>query len=212
MFASQLIASIWSAIVQIVVMNWALGHIPDVCSRDQENEYTCPGARVFFTSSIVWGAIGPGRIFSGDATYASLQWFWLVGAVTPVITWLFARRWPKSLWRYVNMPVIYGGSGMLPPASVYIYLCWGVVGIVFNRFIRRRFTGWWLQYNFITSAALDCGLIISTIVIFFTLYLTSAAHPNWWGNTTALQTLDLNETAISSILPKGKTFGPAHWA
>jgi OPT family small oligopeptide transporter len=211
MFSSQVIASIWSAIVQICVMNWALGNIPDICEPDQANNYTCPGSRVYFTASVIWGAIGPARIFSGNALYSSLQWFWLVGAATPVLTWLLARRWPKSIWRYVNVPVIYGGSGALPPASVYIYLCWGMIGTIFNFFIKRRYTGWWLQYNYITSAALDCGLIISTLVIFFTLYLTETKHIDWWGNTVNMETLDMMVQAVKTRVEPGQTFGPTEW-
>lgn len=61
MFWSQLVASVWSAIVQIAVMNWALGTIPNVCADDQADNYTCPNGRVFFTASVIWGAIGPAR-------------------------------------------------------------------------------------------------------------------------------------------------------
>ncbi|KAF4504162.1 hypothetical protein G6O67_008349 [Ophiocordyceps sinensis] len=211
MFASQLVASIWSAIVQILVLNWAIHHIPDVCSPEQPNNYTCPNGRVFYTASVVWGAIGPARIFSHGAAYASLQWFWLVGAATPIISWLLARRWPKSIWRYVCTPVIYGGTGLLPPATVYIFLCWGVVGVIFNYFIKRRYMGWWLQYNYITSAALDCGLIVSTMVIFFTLYLTSTSSPSWWGNVGVYKTLDFSNKAITKHLNPGETFGPSVW-
>lgn len=211
MFSSQVIASIWSAIIQVAVMNWALAKIPDVCSLEQANNYTCPGSRVFFTASIIWGAIGPARIFSGKALYSSLQWFWLVGAVTPIVTWLLARRWPKSLWRYVNTPVIFGGSGLLPPATVYNYLCWGMVGVVFNYYIKRRYTGWWLQYNYIVSAALDCSLIISTLLIFFTLYLTETGPLHWWGNNEAMNTLDHSHNAVKLTVPDGQTFGPTSW-
>ncbi|GAO14569.1 hypothetical protein UVI_02032790 [Ustilaginoidea virens] len=209
MFSSQLVASIWSAIVQIGVMNWALAKIPDICSEKQKDGYSCPSGHVYYTASVIWGAIGPARIFSHGATYASLQWFWLVGAATPILTWLLARRWPRSIWRYVCTPVIYGGTGLLPPATVHIFLCWGVVGIVFNYFIKRRYTGWWLQYNYIVSAALDCGLIISTLVIFFTLYMTNASAPNWWGNDGMTDTLDWRASAISKPLAPGQTFGPA---
>ncbi|CAK7239085.1 MAG: hypothetical protein STHCBS139747_000507 [Sporothrix thermara] len=211
MFASQLVASIWSAIVQIAVMNWALGSIDGVCTDGQANNYTCPSAKVFFTASVIWGAIGPKRIFSGDATYANLQYFWLVGAVTPIITWFLARRFPKSFWRYVNTPLIYGGSGWLPPAGVYIYLCWGSVGTFFNWFIRRRWNGWWLQYNYITSAALDCGLIVSTLIIFFTLYLTLADAPQWYGNINVFDTMDMTGSAVQQPLAEGATFGPTTW-
>ncbi|PKS09470.1 hypothetical protein jhhlp_004086 [Lomentospora prolificans] len=211
MFSSQLIASVWSAIVQIIVMNWALANIPNVCDLQEENNYTCPGGRVFFTASIIWGAIGPARIFSGKAIYHTLQWFWLIGALTPVLTWILARRWPRSIWRYVSAPLIFGGSGWLPPASVYIYFCWAIVGTIFNYFIKRRYTGWWLQYNYILSAALDCGLILSTMVIFFTLYLTSAQAPQWWGNSVAVDNMDYKGTSFKSSVPEGMKIGPTEW-
>ncbi|RYP64832.1 hypothetical protein DL769_006507 [Monosporascus sp. CRB-8-3] len=211
MFWSQLTASVWSAIVQIAVMNWALGTIPGVCSEDQPNGYICPGATVFYTASVIWGAIGPRRMFGNGALYAPLQWFWLVGVTAPVATWFLARRFPKSVFRYVSAPLIFGGSGMIPPATVYNYLCWGAVGWVFNWFIRRRYRGWWLQYNYITSAALDSGLIVSTIVIFFALYLSSATPPQWFGNVGVFGTLDQKGEAVKSFVEEDQTFGPATW-
>ncbi|KAI0965006.1 OPT family small oligopeptide transporter [Xylaria arbuscula] len=212
MFCGQLVASVWSAVVQVTVMNWALGNIPEICSDDQQNGYTCPGGRVFFTASIIWGAIGPARIFSGNALYSSLQWFWLVGAVSPVLAWFLARRYPKSIARYINTPLIFGGSNWIPPATAYTYLCWGSIGFTFNYLIKRRFNGWWLQYNYVTSAALDCGLAISTILIFFTLYLTSAHAPQWYGNYDVYETLDQQGLAIKSFVATGETFGPTSWS
>ncbi|KAK0628567.1 putative isp4 protein [Bombardia bombarda] len=211
MFWSQLVASVWSAIVQIAVMNWALANIPDLCDDHQPNSFTCPSAKVFYTASVIWGAIGPQRMFSGKALYSSLQWFWLVGAVAPILSYVLARRYPRSFWRYVNMPLVFGGSGWLPPATVFIYYCWGTVGTVFNRFLRRRRTGWWLQYNYITSSALDCGLLVSTLVIFFALYLSGTSAPAWFGNNEALGTLDMEAKAVMRQVPPGETFGPSSW-
>ncbi|KAK3694789.1 putative isp4 protein [Podospora appendiculata] len=211
MFWSQLVASIWSAIVQICVMNWALGAIPDICTDAQENQFSCPSAKVFYTASVIWGAIGPARMFSGTALYSSLQWFWLVGALAPILSWFLARRYPRSFMRYVSMPLVFGGSGWLPPATVFIYFCWGTVGTFFNFFIRRRKTGWWLQYNYITSSALDCGLVFSTIVIFFALYMTGTVAPEWFGNKGALKTLDMSAKAVQKHVLPGETFGPSTW-
>ncbi|KAI2637584.1 small oligopeptide transporter [Hypomontagnella submonticulosa] len=213
MFWSQLAASVWSAMVQIAVMNWALGTIPNVCADDQADNYTCPNGRVFFTASVIWGAIGPARMFSGDAMYSSLQWFWLVGGVAPIVTWFLARRVPKRWFgfvRSINMPLVFGGSSMIPPATSYTYLCWGSVALLFY-YIKRRWNGWWLQYNYITSAALDCGLAISTIIIFFTLFLTNAKLPKWYGNYDVFDTLDQTGLAIKSFVAEGETFGPTSW-
>lgn len=85
------------------------------------------------------------------------------------------------------------------------------MGTIFNYFIKRRYNAWWLQFNYITSAALDCGLIVSTIVVFFGLYLTQVSPPNWFGNTAALETADMMGTAVLSVLPPGQTFGPSKW-
>ncbi|KAI5867752.1 small oligopeptide transporter [Durotheca rogersii] len=214
MFWSQLVASIWSAVVQICVMNWALGTIPGICTDEQADNYTCPSGRAFYNTSVIWGVIGPARIFSGDAIYSSLQWFWVVGAISPIITWLVARRCPKSIFgfvRSINMPLIFGGANMIPPASTYTYLCWGSVGIAFNYYIKRRWNGWWLQYNYITSAALDCGLGVATIIIFFTLYLTSTQLPKWYGNYDVFDTLDQTGMAIKKFAAVGETFGPESW-
>lgn len=211
MFWSQLIASVWSAIVQVAVMNWALVSIKDVCDDGNQSGWTCPNAKVFYTSSVVWGAIGPARMFSGAALYRHLQWFWLLGALAPVLTWFFVRRYPRSIWRYVNMPLIFGGAGNMPPATVYIYYCWGIVGTVFNFFVRRRWKGWWMQYNYVTSSALDCGLIVSTLVIFFALYLSGTETPKWFGNVDALKTMDHNTKAVLRVLGPGETFGPDTW-
>ena len=40
MFSSQLVASVWSAIVQVSIMNWALSNIPEICSDQQPAGYT----------------------------------------------------------------------------------------------------------------------------------------------------------------------------
>jgi hypothetical protein len=68
-----------------------------------------------------------------------------------------------------------------------------------------------LQYNYITSAALDTGLFISTIVIFFTLYLTNTLPPQWWGNVDVFNTMDMTDTGVRKVLADGETFGPKTW-
>lgn len=220
-FTAQVSACLWSCIVQVAVFNWALGSIDGICDADQPNNYTCPGASVFFTASVVWGVIGPGRIFGPGGIYSSLQYYWLLGAALPVITWFAARRFPRSSLRYLHWPLIFGGSGQIPPATVYIYLCWGAVGIFFNGFLKRKFRGWWAKYNYITSAGLDTGLYIATLLIFFALVLPQKVNPPQWfmnppadGNpniTNAFNNLDTNGAAVPLTLAEGETFGPKTW-
>ncbi|KAG9815505.1 small oligopeptide transporter, partial [Aureobasidium melanogenum] len=212
MFMGQLIATIWSCIVQLAVFEWAFGGgIKDLCALHQVNHFTCPGGRVFYNASVIWGVIGPARMFSGDATYKNLQWFWLAGAAAPVIFFFAAKQWPKSPIRFLSAPLIFGGTGQIPPATPLNYLSWGIVGFIFNKWIRNRYRGWWMRFNYITSAALDSGLAISTILIVLTISLTNTDAPNWWGNVAVYNTMDSLGTAVSKVLPEGATFGPSTW-
>ncbi|KAI1907448.1 hypothetical protein LOZ61_006141 [Ophidiomyces ophidiicola] len=211
LFWGQVIATIWSCFVQLIVVVWSLDNIEGICQRDQPNRFTCPNGRVFFASSVVWGLIGPARIFSGKSIYAGLQYFWVAGALAPILFYTIARIWPRSKARFVNTPILFGGTLLLPPATPLNYLSWAIVGFIFQKYIRYRFTGWWMRFNYITSAALDTGLAISTIVIIMVLELTNTNFPSWWGNTTALETMDQTGTAIIDPIPAGMTFGPKVW-
>ncbi|KAL6236137.1 hypothetical protein BDW75DRAFT_250321 [Aspergillus navahoensis] len=211
-FAAQMISCLWSSIVQVCVMNWALGSISNVCSLDQPNRYTCPNGRVFFNASIIWGTIGPARMFSPGQLYASLQWFWLAGAALPVVFFVAAKLLRNTKYaRYVrllNAPIIFGGSSLIPPATPLNYLSWGIVGFIFNKWIRDRWRGWWMQYNYVLSAGLDVGLALSTILIFLTLNLTKTEFPSWWGTNIAANTMDAAGTAVQVT---GVKFGPESW-
>ncbi|KAE8151097.1 OPT oligopeptide transporter protein-domain-containing protein [Aspergillus avenaceus] len=207
-FAAQMVATLWTSIVQVAVMNWALGSIKGVCEEHQVNHYTCPNGRVFFNASVIWGVIGPQRMFSPGQMYSGLMWFWLAGAILPIAIYVAARFFPKSRVRYLSAPLIFGGAGLIPPATPLNYLTWGIVGFVFNKYIRDRWRGWWMQYNYVLSAGLDVGLALSTIVIFLTLSLTATDFPNWWGNSISSATMD---AAGSAVQVTGEKFGPASW-
>ncbi|KAI5287287.1 hypothetical protein KEM54_006097 [Ascosphaera aggregata] len=211
MFWTQLIGTFWSVFVQLGTTLWGFGNIDGVCTPNQPNGYTCPNGKVFFNASIIWGLIGPGRLFSAGSLYGTLQWFWLAGAVAPVIAYAVALKWPKSGARFFSAPILFGGTGMIPPATPLNYLSWAVIGTIFNRYIRNKYRGWWSRYNYILSGGLDSGLAICTILIFFTLGLTQTNFPSWWGTRIASETMDASGTAILEPMGPGEKFGPATW-
>lgn len=104
---------------------------------------------------------GPGSI------YASFNYFWLVGALLPVALFTLNKAFPHRRLRFLHAPVMLGAMAWLPPATPLSFTSWKFVGLLFNYWIRNRWNGWWSTYNYITAAALDSGLIIATLVIFF---------------------------------------------
>lgn len=184
LFAVQIVGIVVGTVGQVSVLNWALGNIPGICTKKAENGFTCPFSRTHFNTSMVWGAIGPRRFFAPGALYRPLLWFFMVGAILPVIAFVLKRRFfLKTRWlRKVHVPLFLGGLNYIPPASGTNYGSWAIVGLIFGLWIKRHSKGWWHRYNFVLSSAMDCSVAITGIVIFFTVFYTGASgNLNWWG-------------------------------
>ena len=211
MFTAQVVATTMASIIQVLVLNFALDSIEGICTKEQKFHLSCPGGQVFFSASVIWGLLGPQRIFSPGQIYNALFWFFPIGLVTPIIFWLASKRWPNSSIKYLNAPLIFGGSSTIPPATPLNYLSWGIVGFVFQKYIRNRYFGWWSRLNYLTASGLDTGLAFSTLTIFFAFTLTNVAAPNWWGNNVVSTTMDAQDTAIQAQVAPAQFFGPRTW-
>ncbi|KAF7313127.1 OPT oligopeptide transporter [Mycena kentingensis (nom. inval.)] len=220
MFLSQIVATILAGTVQLGVQEsaWMFENIPDICDPGQKDGFTCPNTTVFGTASIIWGAIGPARQFSKGQIYYGLVFFFLIGFICPLLVWLATLRWPNSMIRYLNFPVVFSGTGLIPPANSANYVSWAIVGFIFQYVIRRRKFSWWTKFknNYVLSAALDAGLAVSAVLIFFILQYPKNGTIGlnnvqaWWGNTVYTKTADWNRTPMIK-LAEGETFGPATW-
>ena len=101
------------------------------------------------------------------------------------------------------------GPLLMPPATGINYSSWAMTGFVFQYWVRRHHfrvsvlfsipfklyssvLQWWSRYNYILSAALDAGVAVGAIVIFFCLQYPNNGgfHLVWWGNTVHQNTLD----------------------
>lgn len=210
-FWCQVIPTIWAVFVQIATMNWTLGNIDNVCDNKQKDHFSCPNGRAFFSSSIVWGVIGPQRMFGVGSMYAHFNWFWLIGAVFPAALYLLVRVAGIRFFRHFNAPIMFGAMAWLPPATPLSFSSWAIVGLIFNKWIRGRWHGWWSTYNYITAAALDAGLILSTIIVFFSITFPGVTVPQWWGNVAVMETLDASYASMLKTVPVNGTFGPETW-
>ncbi|KAF9958013.1 hypothetical protein BGZ72_001042 [Mortierella alpina] len=148
MFMAQLTSTVISGLVNLATAMWLVNSRPHICTHEGY-PFTCRSTKTFCSASVIWGAIGPARVFGNKdgALYAPVQWGFLVGALLP------------------------------------IPFCNGlVVGFVFGFLIRRYRYDWWARFNYLTSAALDTGVAMCGLVIFFAIQSWEGKMPYWWGN------------------------------
>ena len=211
LFTLQLAATATSSLTQIGVLNWMLANIPGICTPEAINGFTCPIARVHFNGSILWGVVGPAKFFGPGALYRPLIWAFLIGAIAPVLLYVIARKNRRSILRKVNLPVVFGSLSWIPPATGLNFSVWAIVCYAFNHVLKNRRPAWWSKYTMTLSAALDSGLAVGVVVIFFGIvYPGFLKDFSWWGTEVYKQGCDWQACAFRDVKPGG-TFGPKTW-
>ena len=120
---------------------------------------------------------GPGSI------YSPLLYGFLIGALLPIPAWLLLKRYPNATWlKYVHFPVMLSSISYIPKGPAGEFPAWFVVGFLFNFVIFRYAHSWWKRYAFVFSAAMDCGVVICALFIYFVLTNNHMNFPKWWGS------------------------------
>nr|GMD93924.1 oligopeptide transporter 2-like [Ipomoea batatas] len=185
MFMVQIVGTFLAGTVNMAVAWWLLTTIPNICQDTllpPDSPWTCPGDRVFYDASVIWGLLGPRRIFGSMGRYSAINWFFLGGALAPVLVWLAHRAFPKQRWiRLINLPVLLGATATMPPATTLNFNSWLLVGTIFNFFIFRYRKNWWRRYNYVLSAALEAGLAFMAVILYFGFGMRNVSV-DWWGS------------------------------
>ncbi|CZT52119.1 related to sexual differentiation process protein isp4 [Rhynchosporium secalis] len=211
LFGVQMAATVVSSITQICVLNWMFNNVPKICTPDAVNGFVCPLARVHFNGSILWGVVGPKEFFGPNATYHALVWCFPIGAITPIILWLYARNRKGHIIRKINLPVLFGSLSWIPPATGLNFSVWALVCYLFNYVIKRRAGAWWAKYTMTLSAALDSGLAFGICTVFFGfVYPGFMDGFKWWGTEIYKRGCDWTACPYK-VVPEGTHFGPDSW-
>ncbi|KAK8853415.1 OPT family small oligopeptide transporter [Kwoniella newhampshirensis] len=187
-FFAQIVAAIIGSVVQLAVQSFLFDSVDDIC---------------------------PIRLFTPGSLYSPLLWFFLPGALLPIVTYILARRWPRSGWKYVCWPVVFSCISLLPPYLPINYISFCIAGFFTQYWVRRHCFVWWSRYNYTLSAAWTCGYTLCIFVIFFALQLPKNGKvgeklQNWKGNTIYTTTLDgqgNSAAAAEHLLTQGEIFG-----
>lgn len=185
MFMAQVVGTLVSAVVHLATAWWLMSTIPNICDRTKlspDSPWTCPSDHVFYDASVIWGLIGPRRIFGDLGSYSAINWFFLLGAVPPLLVWLFHKAFPTRSWiRLISIPVMLSALNEMPPATAVNFTTWIIMGFVFGFVLYRYKRDWWQRHNYVLSGSLDAGLAFMGVLLYLCLEF-EGIKINWWGN------------------------------
>jgi OPT family oligopeptide transporter len=182
MFMAQIVGTLISCFVYLTTAWWLMETIPNICDSVTNSVWTCPSDKVFYDASVIWGLIGPRRIFGDLGLYKSVNWFFLVGAIAPILVWLASRMFPRQEWiKLINMPVLISATSSMPPATAVNYTTWVLAGFLSGFVVFRYRPNLWQRYNYVLSGALDAGLAFMGVLLYMCLGLENVSL-DWWGN------------------------------
>ncbi|KAK0566916.1 hypothetical protein OC844_000514 [Tilletia horrida] len=95
MFVAQTLGTVIGCVVNYIVLRIVLepssGYrkFLDGTEVDPTGQWDGRKVNIFYSASVIWGAVGPAEFFSGK--YRSLYYGFLLGAIAPIVPWLLHR-------------------------------------------------------------------------------------------------------------------------
>ncbi|KAJ3488271.1 hypothetical protein NLG97_g6228 [Lecanicillium saksenae] len=181
-FAGQMLATLISTIVCTGVLKFQMD-LKNVCTENAPMRFTCPGPNTFFTASILWGTIGPIKVFGKDGQYGWLLMGFPLGILLVLLFWSLKKAMPNNrAIRQVHIVAAIAGTLNWAPYS--FSFAWPAVPVAWFSwiYIRSRYLAFWSKYNFVLSASLSASIAISAIIMLFSVQWAEK-EIEWWGNT-----------------------------
>ncbi|KAI8874445.1 oligopeptide transporter 6-like protein [Ramicandelaber brevisporus] len=220
MFIVQAFGTILAATVQFLALRFMIAHVDGLCRPEQQlsissadgngsnlankgSTWSCTTINIFFSASLLWGAIGPRESFNNQSYRLLLHAFWL-GLLLPIPIY-FLQRWFTKLastsvsqdgrtlkgarlialvatgLNNIHIPVLLSSMNNATAIPTNAFFMWLLVGGFFNFYLKRRKPVLWERYVYSISGGLDAGTAICTLVI-FALMQSGVNVPNWNGN------------------------------
>ncbi|KAF5718578.1 OPT family small oligopeptide transporter [Fusarium mundagurra] len=188
-FAAQVYATLLAGFVGLGVNHWLLRNIEDVCQAHQKDRFTCPRTHTFFMSSVIWGVVGPRRLFGLQGPYRAVTYTIPIGVIVPIAVYFLSKRWPNTFWRNVNAPILFMGPMAWAPFN-WSYMQGSIVlAFVFNKVIKKRYAAWWEKYAYVLTSSMSAAIGISGAVMYFAVQHSGIAL-DWWGNRVQTEGVD----------------------
>ncbi|CUM66566.1 uncharacterized protein PRCAT00004235001 [Priceomyces carsonii] len=208
-FRVQILATFVNLFISLAVINWQVDSFEGLCTADQAQHFTCAAdAQIYYSASVIWGVVGPKRVF--DGLYPILRWCFLIGLLMVPPCYLVFRLLPKAYRKWWQPTIMIGAVlNFFAPYNLS-YITPGLyLSLLFMVYIKNNYLPWWEKYNYLTTAGMTAGLGLCSVVLFFAVQY----HPkdvNWWGNSVPYAGIDGEGVASlkSPASAPGGYFGP----
>ncbi|PVH13552.1 OPT family small oligopeptide transporter [Candidozyma duobushaemuli] len=208
LFRVQMISVIVNSFVAVGTLNLVFNSVEDMCTPHQPQRFTCPGSTTYYSASVIWGVIGPKKVFGG--LYPIFQWCFLIGFLLAFPCWALKRYYGRTVFGKYFHPIVFTVGMMIYAPYNLSYSTPGMIlAVVFMYYLRKTKTAWWEKYNYLLAGGIGGGIAFSSIIIFFAVQYHSK-DISWWGNDVNLSTLDYNggrRLNVTTQAPDGY-FGP----
>jgi len=185
-FWGTLIGGVFNYITMILIIDSQRAYLSGA-KQDPSGLWTGQRVETYWGSGLIYGALGPARMFALDGKYGFVYLGFLIGFVVPGIQWLLSKKYPSIQWSKINISIFAGGMGAFPNGYVNGILGCLITCFVFQYYLFRYHKNWWKKYVMILAAALDTGAAFTGLVIFLFLgggvsSKMNVTVPSWWGN------------------------------
>ncbi|KAK9470396.1 OPT oligopeptide transporter protein-domain-containing protein [Dipodascopsis tothii] len=199
-FRAQLLAVVVQCFVGVGVILFQIDNIENLCSSTQKDKFTCAGTTTIYADSVLFGVIGPRRVF--DRLYPPLKYSFLIGVLI-VPPMLLLRRWFPRQMRYVHPVLLANGAASWGSSYNLAYFTPGLyASLAFMWYVRRRYLAWWSKYNYVLTSAFSAGVALSGVVVFLAFEYKSV-DLDWWGNTVSRAGVDGSKAGAILAIPDG---------
>jgi hypothetical protein len=95
--------------------------IDGVCTLNPPMRFRCPGPNTFFTASVLWGTIGPIKVFGKDGQYKWLLLGFPLGIAMVLVFFGLKKLWPNNrALRQIHIVAALAGGLSWAPYSEFL--------------------------------------------------------------------------------------------
>ena len=138
-------------------------------SIEGSNIWSGQGPQNYNSQAIAWGGLAK-DLFSAGGIYQWVTFAFLIGFLLPVPFWIGHRYFPRLRLDYLNTAIIANFIGLLYVGINSVTMPWFYVGVISQWYMRKYRPNWFIKYNYILSAAMDCGTQVIVFILSFAVF------------------------------------------